>query len=231
MKIVIFFLGLFLSLFAYTTSNIIKIDKDIITVEYNKKIKPFESAFVARKLGDNETLISECEVLKDTSKLKCKPFTMLEQPSLSMAKDKPKIGDIVYFGLLEKTAVIFAPNFQSYQQAKQKLQNYNIISPDIMAIDLYDDNNPEPAKEDFQKFCKQNFVGTLFFALRDNLYKVDCLSFKKIDTLNIRSNDKKFQKPFFNKVPEIEKSWYNIGADKLKNFSLYYKKLFEAKDD
>jgi len=206
----------------------VRVDKDIVTIQHNAQIKPFENAFIARKLGDNnEVLISQCEILQNTSAMKCQPFKMLEQPSLSIARDKPKVGDTVYIGLLEKTATIIAPNFRSYQKAKEKLKDYNLINPDVMAIDLYDDNNPEPTKKDFQRFCRQNFVGTLFFALKENLYKIDCFSFKKLDTINLKSDDKKFQKPFFNKVPEIKKSWYDISSDKLEKFSQYYKKMLK----
>jgi len=227
MKKTVVLLFMILSLFSYDNGRVIKVEKDIVSITQIKDIKEGMSVFVSRKLdNENEVLIAKCEVLKDRMRLKCKPFDMLEQSSLSIARAKVKIDDVVYVSPLKNSAIIVAPTFEAYANIKKHLRWFNFIPIDMLGIRLLDEDNPEPEKEDFVNFCNQNFIGTVLFGLNDGVYEVDCLSFKKIKRYNIKSNTKKFQRPFFTRVGEIEKSWYDFSSNKLKDFSAYYKGLF-----
>jgi hypothetical protein len=214
-------------LFGYSETTVKQVDGQYVTIETNGNMHGGESAFVSREFDDtHSTIIAECIVDKEQpSRMKCKEFSYLAHESLSLVKDGVKAGDKVYLGLLSKSATIIAPDLTSYMETKKRLGEYNIFHPDLMAVSLYEEDNPAPKKEEFMEYCRQSFIGTLFFALDDGVYEVDCMSFALMKKSEPVSQAKEYNKPFYHRVGTIERGFFDFSDEEVRNFTAYYKRM------
>ena len=136
-----------------------------------------------------------------------------------------KEGDRVRIGLLGKSMSIIAPDQKRYMEVRALRPDVFWIHPDIFGVALKEEGNPVPEKKDFQQFCKENVIGTLVFALDDAVYDVDCVSFKVIDKKLLPYQSEKAEKPFYNRVGDIERGFFDFGQETIGDFSPYYKSI------
>lgn len=217
--------------FAAIETTVSDIDGTSVRVEATEGLSKGASAFVLREFdGEHGTVIAQCTV-KDPEKgvLECTPFDYLYHESLSLVQDGVKQGDKVVVGLLDGSVSIIAPNQKSYLAVKGLYEGAIVFHPDLLAVTLKYDDNPTPDKETFQTYCRENFIGVLAFALNDGIYEVDCLSFNVIGKRNEASLDKDNDKPFYHRVGEIERGFFDFSSEEVDDFTAYYKKMIGVK--
>lgn len=227
-RVFVFVVLLSAFVFGDIKSEVLSVDKNTVTIKEVNGTKPMQSAFVVRNFDDtNAVLIAKCTIDKqDKSKMVCEEHDFLYQESLYLAKSEIKTGDEVYIGLLSNGATIIAPDLNSYIEAKEiAKEKYTIFHADLFAIKLYDENNPAPKKDDFVEYCKDNFIGTLFFAFSDGMEEVDCLSFASLGKINAKINSKELNAPFYNRAGMIERGIFDFDNEEVVDFDKYYKKL------
>ena len=161
--------------------------------------------------------------------LECTPFDYLYHESLSLVQDAVKKGDKAFVGLLEGSISIIAPDQKSYLAVKALYPDAIIFHPDLLAVTLKYDDNPTPDKATFMKYCKDNFIGILSFVLSDGVYEIDCQSFNVIGKKEGAYPDKDNDKPFYHRVGEIERGFFDFSDDEVTDFTAYYKKMIGVK--
>jgi hypothetical protein len=221
---------LFLSIcglaFGVIETKVTEVDGSVVRIEAAAGIISGQSAFVIREFDDSHTtVIAQCTVSGDVSSMTCAAFDYLYHDSLSLIKSGISVGDTVKIGLLNESIAIIAPDQKSYLTVKSQFPGAIVFHPDLFAVTLKYEDNPTPAKEDFVGFCRENFIGVLVFALNDAVYDVDCQSFKVINRHGEGSLDKENNKPFYHRVGEIERGFFDFGNKEVDDFTAYYKKL------
>jgi len=85
--------------------------------------------------------------------------------------------------------------------------------------------HPTPLQKDFKNFCNNVSVGLLFFYIEQNLYTVDCHSFKILNIQNAPLQQKEQKLPFYSRLEKIEANWFGEGSDELEDYEPYYYEL------
>jgi hypothetical protein len=231
MKLLVILLSFFIHLMSGVNTTIMDINSSGIFLEFNSDIKDGESAYIIRDFTYNQkVIINRCIVETNGSlqKLNCEGFNELYQPSLTNVQAKIKKGDRVVVGLLSKSAMIIAKDYNSYDEVSNLKIDYILLHPDLFALILYDDDNINPTRDDFRKFCKDNFIERLIFTFSDGLYEVDCFSFKTIKiNPKFQTKTKKFKKPFYHRLEDIEAGFFDFSSEEIEDFDKYYKKLLK----
>ena len=217
-------------LFGYSKIEILKVFKDNAIINKGN-LKEGQSGAIVHKFKDkNEIILKYAYVIKSNEKnstIKFSKIKILPQEALANTNLKPSKGDAFILNHLYYNSLIIAPNFQSYLKVKNMYKKYNFLNPDYFAAFLKLDQNPAPNKNDFQHFCIDNQIGTIFFVIDHKIYIVDTISFKIIDKKNINYSNNKYQLPFFSNVEKIEGSIFNW--DEIKDYNKYYSKMIGLK--
>jgi hypothetical protein len=232
------FLGLFLFLnisFANTYSSK---EYKILDVKNGGKIgylkeegfKVGESGVVLSTHSSHSIIIARAIITKVDGKyvtLKFTPLESLKQDAIASSNLKPQSGDIFVSNYLYTTSLLITPNLDSFLSVRNYLDKFNFIHPDLFAAHLKIIEEPTPTKKEFQEFAKAQNLGTILFVIEDNIYVVDTNSFKIIDTIILPTHikDTTFISPFYTRVEKITRATFDFSAEKIENYTIYYKKL------
>ncbi len=224
----IFLLG---SLFASTiTTPIVSVQGDTATIDIDH-IDVGVSGFVVHKLSDNRSIIvNEVTVKsfdkeKKEAKLKLAPFTLFANNNLPTLKITAGAGDIAVLAFGYNRGLIIAPSEKIYYTLKRAMQHEVFVHPDVFATLLSYKGHPTPLQEDFTGFCDNVSIGLLFFYIEQNLYTVDCHSFKILNVQPAPLEQESKKLPFYSRVEEIDANWFGKGSDRLEDYEPYYYEL------
>jgi len=163
---------------------------------------------------------------KNKSTIKFIKSVILKQDAIPTANLIPKDGDIFILNHLYNTSLVIAPNHESQKYIIQKHKNNNFIDIDIFAATLKINNTPIPSKNDIRNYAIKNNIGTIYFYINNNIYIIDTISFRIIDTIKLVLKDKSANSPFFTNVHNIKTGTFNFtGQEKIKNYHEYYSKI------
>lgn len=164
------------------------------------------------------------------SKIKIVYEDSLAQDALPSIKRKVKNGDVVLLNHLYSNSFIIAPNNEAYSNTIKALNIPNLLNPDIIGAHFKIINAPAPKQKEFQSFALNQHIGILVFVFNQKAHIVDVNSFKTIDTIDIKYDNKERFTPFFTNIEEIKRSLYDFGEENVKEYDEYYEKLLkEAK--
>ena len=156
--------------------------------------------------------------------LKFEKFNMLSQGAFPDTGVKPAIGDDVIINYLYDRAIIIAPNQGVYTDITKQYNDITWIHPDIVAGYLTKLYRPNPDKAIFQQTCYQNSTSIIFFAIENKGHFVDCHNFNILQTIDIK-NSGETEIPFFNRVKNIESSWFSWNSANIADYNTYYSTL------
>jgi len=217
-------------LLGYTKIKILKVYGDTAIVNKGNLINGQSGAIIHKFKDDNEIILNYAYVIdsnEKTSTIKFTKFKVLPQNALANTNLTPKKDDIFILNHLYYNSFIIAPNFQSYKEVKSLYKNFNFLNPDYFAAFLKIDKNPTPSKEEIQKFCISNQIGTLFFVIKNKIYLIDVISFKIIHSIPINISEKGIKLPFYSNVDKIENSIFSWSE--IKDYNKYYSKMIGLK--
>lgn len=192
-------------------------------------VKKGTSALVVTKLKDGRSAIVARAVVQGESEngLNVQFIVMedLSQDALPRSIIVPKEGDVARFYLLEERAAIIAANAQDYQKLSAKLSSLQLTHPDALAAQMAYDRKGRPQKVDFAKFCQNYSLGNLYFAVSNQLAKVDCGSFEVLSLQPFASSTETATSPFFQRIGKIETGYFGLMTESVENYDSYYSKL------
>jgi hypothetical protein len=154
---------------------------------------------------------------------------VLKQDAIPTIKLKPQNGDIFVLNHLYNVGLLIVPNQQTRNFVKQIHKRQNFIDEDFFASHLKLIEEPVPSKKIIQDFCMSQQIGTIFLAINSSLYIVDAISFEVLFKHRLNNPDKTTQVPFYSKIKEIEKGFFDFGADNIDDYNEYYQSLLGIK--
>ena len=173
------------------------------------------------------TIVAAAKVIKtdnDKATIRFEVFKQSAQAAFPKPGILPEIGDKVTLNYLYNRALIVAPNYKVYKEVTEHFKQIDWVHPDIVAAYLAKIFRPNPNKEIFEKICRVNSAGIIFFALNNYGYFVDCNNFKvlkKVKTGHIKN----IQVPFYSRVQGVETSWTKWGSSDIADYNTYYMNL------
>jgi len=203
------------------------IKKEQVVIK-NSDLRKGQSGVIISSGNNIPVIIATATVTKidgDNVLVKYKSEPLLDQNSIPTSKLTPKDGDIFLANHLYKTSVMIVPNFEAKQLLIKHFPDQNFINEDFLASNLKLEKEPLPKKETIRKFCQKHQVGTIFLIASDKLFILDANSFDVLEIQYFATKDKTIKVPFFSKIDDIERGFWNFGDEKIKDYNKYYLKM------
>jgi hypothetical protein len=218
------------SIFDKYSTKILKINGRNAIVKSSQNIVLGSSGIVTHTFKNGiSTIVAAAKVVKiDNNKatIRFEVFKQSAQNAFPKPGILPTVGDKVTLNYLYNRALIVAPNYNVYKEVTKHFKEIDWIHPDIVAAYLAKIYRPNPDRKIFEKVCKVNSAGIIFFALSNNGYFVDCNSFevlKKVKTGYIKTA----QVPFYSRIENIETSWLKWDGSNITDYNSYYMNLIK----
>lgn len=210
-------------------TNLIKVDGSYGYVKDSSEISLYSSGIVMHNFADSKSIVARASVISKENglaKLEFKVFDSLEQKALPLPNILPEVNDEVILNFLYNRALIIAPNESIYNEIEQSFPQIYFTHIDIFGAQLIRDSVGSPKRSDFRKFCSNNAVGILIFALDQKAVFVDCQDFNILAENSI-SKATKIQTPFYSRVGSYKNKFLGfLTSDQdITNFYGYYKAL------
>lgn len=191
-----------------------------------------QSGIVIKNIDTNSIILTQAVVVQSDHSVSTIEFIdtpILPQDAIPTSNLTPQNNDTFILNHLYNTSLMIVPNLKAKTLIKKLYPNQNFLNEDFFASHLKVENTPLPQKEDISNFAQSKQIGTIFIMVSNNLYILDSITFKIIDTISITNDDLTTQSPFFTKIENIEKGFWNFGPDQIENYDEYYLKLLEIK--
>jgi hypothetical protein len=186
----------------------------IVIHRYDEKHRAIVASAVTVMSNENGTTI---ELL---------PYRGLMHSKLPTIKTEPQNGDTVILGYLYDRILPIVPNKASFEKAKEAFTNLTLIHPDLFAVELAKEKQPLPQKRHFQRMCEKMHLGLVLFMFQDGSDFIDCVSWKKVGHVDLKSVDgEHFKSPFFHRFNAIPSAPFDWSNHTMNQFDQYYKKL------
>lgn len=181
-----------------------------------------QSGIIVHKNSDGKSVILASAIVIDTnansSKVSLKKYDKLKQDAIPTFNIKVSKNDQLILNYLYSSSMVIAPNHESFKKVRNIFKEHNFIHPDLFGAQLKIGENPTPNKEAIQEFCKKQNINTLFVVIKDMVYIIDTTSFKTIASSQINYENEQAQMPFYTRVQEIKRAFYDFSfANKLYN--------------
>ena len=189
------------------------------------------SGFIVHKLDKdrhfivNSAVVTAFDPAKKKATLKLSKYTLFTNNNLPTLKLSAQKGDTAVLAYAYGRGLLIAPSENIYYTLTGAMKNETFIHPDIFAAMLSYRGHPTPLQEDFEGFCNNVTVGLLFFYLEQNLYTVDCHSFRILNIQKAPLKQTEEKLPFYSRVQKIEANWFGKGSTRLKDYEPYYYEL------
>jgi len=209
--------------------KLINVHKNTAVIDVHNLIVG-QSGIVVHKTDNRSLIISHAivtSILNNKSILTLYDLDNLKQNALPIPNLKPQIGDIFVLNHMYHSSLLIVPNFETFQKIKDLYPKQIFFNPDIFASNLKIINTPLPKIQDIKKFCISYDIGTVFIVISNKLYILDSHSFKILNVSELDLLDTTTQSPFFTKVIDIKKEFWDFGEDKIRNYNKYYKNLIK----
>jgi len=216
------------SIFDKYSTEVLEINGRNAVIKSSQNIVLGSSGIVTHTFENGvSTIVAAARVVKidnGNATIRFEVFKQSAQAAFPKPGILPAVGDKVTLNYLYNRALIVAPNYKVYKEVTKHFKDIEWIHPDIVAAYLAKIYRPNPDREVFEKICKVNSAGIIFFALNRNGYFVDCSNFevlKKVKTASI----KRAQVPFYTRIENIETSWLKWGGSNITDYNSYYMNL------
>ncbi len=195
------------------------------------KIDVGMSGFIFHRLSPKHTSILKNAVVsgydKDTkiATLALSEFDGLKNNALPEGKWEVRPGDIAVLAFGYSRALLISPDEEIYYKITKNTKNIQWIHPDLFATILSNNGHPTPLKSDFYEMCSATSVGIVFFYLQENVFTLDCRSFKILNISKAPLKQTSEELPFYTRVQHIDEAWWGEGSDPLTSYEPHYYKL------
>ncbi|MGK0256151.1 MAG: hypothetical protein ACI81I_000761 [Arcobacteraceae bacterium] len=187
-----------------------------------------QSGIVLKEIDNNSIILSQAFIQQSNETGSIIEFIdnkVLFQDAIVTSLLKPSNNDKFILNHLYSTSLLIVPNEKAKDSVKELYPNQNFLNEDFFASHLKLNNTPIPTKKIITAFAQSQQIGTIFIVVQNNLYIVDSLTFKVINTQQIKNDETENKVPFFTKINDIKTTIFSFGANKIKDYNLYYLKL------
>jgi len=211
-------------------TELLKVDDNYGYIKNSPKIKLGASGVVIADFNSSKSIIARASVVQkesDMAKLEFRVFSDLEQKALPLPNILPQAGDKFILNFLYDRALIIAPDKKSYDEILAKYPQIYFSHIDIFGAQLIRYSKESPKFSDFRKFCADNAVGLIVFALDQKLKFVDCQGFELVYETPFTYKAQKVELPFYSRIQGYRSSIFDLGSEKIKDFYKYYEALIK----
>ncbi|HEB9330770.1 TPA: plasminogen-binding N-terminal domain-containing protein [Campylobacter coli] len=233
LKFLIFILSLSIGLFAAdlnlkpVKTELLKVEDIYGYIKDSSDIKLNSSGVVIQRFQTSKSIIARASVIakeKGLAKLKFSVFADLEQDALPLPNVVPQKGDEVVLNFLYDRGLVIAPDEQTYNKLVSSFPEIYFTHIDILGAQLIRSSSLAPKRSDFRKFCADNAVGILIFALEDKAKMVDCQDFSELYELAI-AKPSSIQVPFYSRIGGYKSNFFDFNSQEVGNYYRYYDAL------
>lgn len=233
LKFLTFILSLSIGLFAAdlnlkpVKTELLKVEDIYGYVKDSSDIKLNSSGVVIQRFQTSKSIIARASVIakeKGLAKLKFSVFADLEQDALPLPNVVPQKGDEVVLNFLYDRGLVIAPDEQTYNKLVSSFPEIYFTHIDILGAQLIRSSSLAPKRSDFRKFCADNAVGILIFALEDKAKIVDCQDFSELYELAI-AKPSSIQVPFYSRIGGYKSNFFDFNSQEVGNYYRYYNAL------
>ncbi len=233
-KFIAFFLALTLNLFAefdlkLVKTQLLEIDDIYAYIKDDPRIKVHSSGIVMHNFNESKSIIARASVISKENgraKLEFSVFSSLEQAALPLPDTLPEIGDEVILNFLYDRAAVIAPDKQTYDDIISSYPQIYFTHIDILGAQMIRNAQVAPKRSDLRKFCADNALGILIFALEDRAKFVDCQDFTTLYEIAI-AKPSSVQVPFYSRISDYRSDFFDFNAAEIGNFYRYYEALID----
>ncbi|HEB9332505.1 TPA: plasminogen-binding N-terminal domain-containing protein [Campylobacter coli] len=233
LKFLTFILSLSIGLFAAdlnlkpVKTELLKVEDIYGYIKDSSDIKLNSSGVVIQRFQTSKSIIARASVIakeKGLAKLKFSVFADLEQDALPLPNVVPQKGDEVVLNFLYDRGLVIAPDEQTYNKLVSSFPEIYFTHIDILGAQLIRSSSLAPKRSDFRKFCANNAVGILIFALEDKAKIVDCQDFSELYELAI-AKPSSIQVPFYSRIGGYKSNFFDFNSQEVGNYYRYYDAL------
>ncbi|HEH4739804.1 TPA: plasminogen-binding N-terminal domain-containing protein [Campylobacter coli] len=233
LKFLTFILSLSIGLFAAdlnlkpVKTELLKVEDIYGYIKDSSDIKLNSSGVVMQRFQTSKSIIARASVIakeKGLAKLKFSVFADLEQDALPLPNVVPQKGDEVVLNFLYDRGLVIAPDEQTYNKLVSSFPEIYFTHIDILGAQLIRSSSLAPKRSDFRKFCADNAVGILIFALEDKAKMVDCQDFSELYELAI-AKPSSIQVPFYSRIGGYKSNFFDFNSQEVGNYYRYYDAL------
>ncbi|CDG57138.1 FIG00469741: hypothetical protein [Campylobacter coli 76339] len=233
LKFLTFILSLSIGLFAVdlnlkpVKTELLKVEDIYGYIKDSSDIKLNSSGVVIQRFQTSKSIIARASVIakeKGLAKLKFSVFADLEQDALPLPNVVPQKGDEVVLNFLYDRGLVIAPDEQTYNKLVSSFPEIYFTHIDILGAQLIRSSSLAPKRSDFRKFCADNAVGILIFALEDKAKMVDCQDFSELYELAI-AKPSSIQVPFYSRIGGYKSNFFDFNSQEVGNYYRYYDAL------
>ncbi|EAI3823181.1 exporting protein [Campylobacter coli] len=233
LKFLTFILSLSIGLFAADLNlkpvkmELLKVEDIYGYIKDSSDIKLNSSGVVIQHFQTSKSIIARASVIakeKGLAKLKFSVFADLEQDALPLPNVVPQKGDEVVLNFLYDRGLVIAPDEQTYNKLVSSFPEIYFTHIDILGAQLIRSSSLAPKRSDFRKFCADNAVGILIFALEDKAKIVDCQDFSELYELAI-AKPSSIQVPFYSRIGGYKSNFFDFNSQEVGNYYRYYDAL------
>ncbi len=233
LKFLTFILSLSIGLFAAdlnlkpVKTQLLKVEDIYGYIKDSSDIKLNSSGVVIQRFQTSKSIIARASVIakeKGLAKLKFSVFADLEQDALPLPNVVPQKGDEVVLNFLYDRGLVIAPDEQTYNKLVSSFPEIYFTHIDILGAQLIRSSSLAPKRSDFRKFCADNAVGILIFALEDKAKIVDCQDFSELYELAI-AKPSSIQVPFYSRIGGYKSNFFDFNSQEVGNYYRYYDAL------
>ncbi|EAH8788093.1 exporting protein [Campylobacter jejuni] len=233
LKFLTFILSLSIGLFAAdlnlkpVKTELLKVEDIYGYIKDSSDIKLNSSGVVIQRFQTSKSIIARASVIakeKGLAKLKFSVFADLEQDALPLPNVVPQKGDEVVLNFLYDRGLVIAPDEQTYNKLVSSFPEIYFTHIDILGAQLIRSSSLAPKRSDFRKFCADNAVGILIFALEDKAKIIDCQDFSELYELAI-AKPSSIQVPFYSRIGGYKSNFFDFNSQEVGNYYRYYDAL------
>ncbi len=195
------------------------------------KIDVGMSGFIFHRLSQKHSsilkniVVSSYDAKTKIATLSISEFDGLKNNALPEGKWKVRVGDTAALAFGYSRALLISPNEEIYYKITKNTKNIQWVHPDLFATMLSNNGHPTPLKSDFYEMCSATSVGIVFFYLEENVFTLDCKSFKVLNISKAPLKQTSVELPFYTRVQEIDEAWWGEGSEPLTSYEPHYYKL------
>ncbi|MBZ7935419.1 MULTISPECIES: plasminogen-binding N-terminal domain-containing protein [Campylobacter] len=235
LRFIALFLTLNLTLFAANfdlkpfKTELLKVDDIYGYIKDSPEIQINSSGVVLQQFKNSKSIIARASVIakeNGLAKLEFSVFSDLKQEALPLPNVLPKSGDEVVLNFLYDRGVIVAPDEKTYNDLVSDFPQIYFTHIDIFGAQLIRSSTVAPKRSDFRKFCADNAVGILIFALEDKAKIIDCQNFNELYEFPIEKASS-VQIPFYSRVSGYRTNFFDFNAQEMSDYYRYYNALID----
>ena len=189
-------------------------------------LKVGQSGVIVHQYGEsNSIIIAQATVSSSNnnfSQIDIKKQSIIRQNAIPTSKIQPSNGDMFVLNHLYNASLLIVPNYETKKIIQKNYPKQRFLSEDFFAAHLKLISTPVPTKKDIKEFCRSQNIGTVFIVAQNSLYVIDAATFSTLDIQDIAVNDKTEQVPFFTKIQDIKREFWDFGNAKIQDYNEFY---------